>query len=120
MIGFGFLRRLFSGKCDRSIEIGPSFIIYGKDVDRDSLELAKSLSVLLRVSPDAEPKSNQPLEMTADEIAKMVQGQISQQFDYYRMFKFWERLLSGPTPPKVIAAALCQSLSYGRYVERQK
>jgi hypothetical protein len=120
MFGLGFFRRLFTGKRDPLAEIRVPFIIRGADAARISLEMAKSMALLQRVSPDAVPKSEQSLEMTSDEIAKVIRGQISQQFDYYRMFKFWERLLAGPTPPKVVAAALCQELSHGRYVERDK
>lgn len=118
-----FLKRWFPRPRKISIEIGPSVVLVSSDLDpadRDILEVAIARALLFKVSPDPVPECSAPPVLSADEIVRMIKGQISQDFDSYRMARFWERLLSGPTPPKDVALALCLALSGGRYVERQK
>jgi len=53
--------------------------------------------------------------MSTPEISRMIGMQIERQFDAYRMLTFWKNLLASPTPPEVIAHAICNELSYGKY-----
>lgn len=63
----------------------------------------------------------EPIEfMEHVEIRGMIDKQVKQEFDYYRMKQFWMRLLKGGTPPETIAEGLCMALSGGRYELRTK
>ena len=68
---------------------------------------------------DDEPAK--PVEgMSEGEIVRLIEGQIAQTYDHFRMRQAWEHILSGPTSPKVIASALAAALSFGRYVPKAK
>lgn len=58
--------------------------------------------------------------MCVGSIARLIEGQIAQTYDSVRMRQAWERILEGPTSRKVIAAALANELSFGRYVRKVK
>lgn len=53
-------------------------------------------------------------------LAQMVQAQLSQSFDAYRMREFWRRLFAGDNDPEEMAEGMCLALSGGQYVERDK
>jgi hypothetical protein len=59
-------------------------------------------------------------EMSECGIAQLIKGQIDRTYDAARMLQAWEKILSGPTSPKVIARALVMVLSSGDYVRRVK
>ena len=51
-------------------------------------------------------------------IVKLLRGQISQEFDAYRMRERWPVVLT-EADPKVVAEALVRVLSHGQYVARE-
>ncbi|MNJ24272.1 hypothetical protein D3C77_186840 [compost metagenome] len=53
------------------------------------------------------------------QILRMVDRQVSQEFDYYRMLSFWKRLMAGDNDPEEIAQGFCLALSGGRYVRKE-
>lgn len=57
--------------------------------------------------------------MSQHGLCMLIEGQIAQTYDALRMQKAWESILDGSTSPKVIARALVQVLSYGRYERRR-
>ncbi|ATR83777.1 hypothetical protein CS390_15125 [Pseudomonas sp. HLS-6] len=52
------------------------------------------------------------------QVRKMIDNQVTQHFDHYRMLSFWRRLLAGENDPEEIAKGICMALSGGRYIKK--
>lgn len=52
------------------------------------------------------------------QVRKMIELQITQYADHFRMVQYWRRLLAGENDVEEIVQGICMALSGGRYIEK--